>query len=113
MESAYGRASHMLTGEQKKSSKCQSFKLGDGTATEIFFSPVDNYDEMINALDVHCAKHRSSPLWVNNLIKPVLRAEREGEWPMYQWAVKQMMPHFSAAGHFNYAKTVLTIYSWT
>ena len=68
---------------------------------QLLFPTVDNYDEMINAQDVHCAKHRTSQLWVNNLIKPVLimmsfvRAEREAEWPMHLWTVKQTMPYFS------------------
>ena len=104
LESAYGRASHMLTGKQKNHRNVSVLRSVMEQLLRDLFPPVDNYDEMINALDVHCAKHRSSPLWGNNLIKPVLRAEREGEWPMYLWAVKQMMPHFSAAGHFNYAK---------
>ena len=33
---------------------------------------VDNYDEIINAPDVHCTKYRTSQLWGNNFIKPVL-----------------------------------------
>ena len=56
------------------------------------------------------SKSKSSKLWVENLLKPVLlvmlfvRAEREGEWPLHLYAVKKMMPYFFAAGHHNYAR---------
>ena len=33
-----------------------------------------------------------------------VRAEREADWLLHLWAVKQMMPYFFAAAHFNYAK---------
>ena len=56
------------------------------------------------------AKSKTSQLWIDGLIKPVLlmmlyvRAEREAEWPLHLYAVSQMIPYFFAAGHPNYAR---------
>ena len=33
-----------------------------------------------------------------------VRAEREADWALHLWAVKEMIPYFSAAGHVNYAR---------
>ena len=33
-----------------------------------------------------------------------VRAEREADWPLHLWAVKEMPPYFFAAGHCNYAR---------
>ena len=49
-------------------------------------------------------------LWVDCLIIPLwiallfIRAEREANWPLHLFCVKQMIPYFFAAGHLNYAK---------
>ena len=51
------------------------------------------------------AKH-----WINNLIYPVflmmmyIRAEREGEFGLHLYCCQKMIPYFSAAGHWNYAR---------
>ena len=51
-------------------------------------------------------RHRINTL---NLIKPVLtmmyvRTEREGEWPLHIFAIKEMIPYFSASCHINYTR---------
>ena len=33
-----------------------------------------------------------------------IRAKREGEWLLHLAAIRQMIPYFFAAGHFNYAR---------
>ena len=30
-----------------------------------------------------------------------VRAEREGDWPLHLWAVREMLPYFFAAGHYE------------
>lgn len=68
------------------------------------------YDDMVAELDILASQSRTAKHWVENLIKPVLimmmyvRAEREGEWALHLYAVKQMLPYFFAAGHVNYAR---------
>ena len=53
---------------------------------------------------------KTSKLWVDCLIKPVLltmlyvRAEREGDWALHLYAVSKMIPYFFAAGHHHYAR---------
>ena len=59
------------------------------------------------------SRSRTSKLWVDNLIKPVLimmqfvRAEREGDWPLHLSAVSAMIPYFFASSHFNYARYII------
>ena len=49
-------------------------------------------------------------MWVNCLITPVFLmmlcvwAEREADWHLHLYAVKEMLPYFFAAGHQNYAR---------
>ena len=33
-----------------------------------------------------------------------VRAEKEGDWPLYLYVVSKMIPYFFAAGHQNYAR---------
>lgn len=68
------------------------------------------YSQLINTLEERSLQSRTTKLWVDNLIKPVLimmlfvRAEREADWPLHLLATKMMMPYFFSAGHFNYAR---------
>ncbi len=34
----------------------------------------------------------------------LVRAEREGDWPLHLWAVEDMLPYFFASSHVNYAR---------
>ena len=64
-------------------------------------------------LETEASKSQTTKLWVDVLIKPVLltmmlvRAEREGDWPLHLASYKQMLPYFFAAGHVTYARYVL------
>ena len=70
----------------------------------------NNMEEMQNLLTTISSQTRTSKLWVNNLIRPVLymmlyvRAEREGDWMLHIHAVTKMVPYFFAAGHPNYSR---------
>ena len=54
--------------------------------------------------------NRTTKLWLNNLINPVLimmqfvRAERKGDSSLHVFCVNEMMPYFFSAGHVNYAR---------
>ena len=67
-------------------------------------------DEMDNLLNELRTGSKTSKLWVDSLIKPVLltmlyvRAEREGDWGLHLFAVSKMIPYFFAAGHHHYAR---------
>ena len=71
---------------------------------------LETYEDMIISLEEISEQSKTTRLWVDCLIRPVLlmmmfvRAEREGDWPLHLWAVQEMMPYFFAAGHHNYAR---------
>ena len=71
---------------------------------------IDSMEALLERLDDATAASKTSKLWVDCFIKPVLltmlyvRAEREGDWPLHLVAVKQMLPYFFAASHVNYAR---------
>ena len=73
-------------------------------------TPVVCHQDLIQVLEDLSAQSKTTKLWVDVLIKPVLismlydRAEREGDWPLHIAAFRQMVPYFFAAGHVHYAR---------
>ena len=73
-------------------------------------SKVDTYESMMEVLETKASQSKTTQWWVENLVKPIfimmlfVRAEREVDWPLHLWAVKEMIPYFFAAGHCNYAR---------
>ena len=71
---------------------------------------VDNIDTLMTVLETTSRQSRTTKLWVDCLIKPVLiimsfvRAEREGDWLLHLSALEKMMPYFFSSGHINYAR---------
>ena len=70
---------------------------------------VDSNDDLMLVLERKASSSRTSKMCIENFIKPVLimlfvRAEREADWALHLWAVKEMIPYFFAAGHVNYAR---------
>ena len=64
----------------------------------------------MEVLETKASQSKTTQWWVENLVKPIfimmlfVRAEREVDWPLHLWAVKEMIPYFFAAGHCNYAR---------
>ena len=61
-------------------------------------------------LDQAASQSRTGKLWVQYirqvaLLQHFIRAERTGNWKMHLDCVREMIPHFHAAGHLNYAKS--------
>ena len=57
---------------------------------------------------MNCLEEKATAqLWFENLVKPVfrmmifVRTEREGDWPLHLWAVREMLPYFFAAGDYE------------
>ena len=79
---------------------------------------VSSFDELMQKLKARTAKSRTAKYWVKNLILLVMlmmiivfiRAEQEGEWTLYLWAVNEMIPFFFTAGHIHYARYGSLIY---
>ncbi|KAK5922319.1 hypothetical protein CgunFtcFv8_019592 [Champsocephalus gunnari] len=71
---------------------------------------LERMDDLMKILEDAASKNRTTKLWVDCLIKPVftimqyIRAEREADWPLHLATVKEMMPLFYTAAHFNYAR---------
>ena len=69
--------------------------------------------DLLECLDKITANSRTSKLWIECLVKPVLimssyvSAERESDWALHLSCLKQMLPLFFSAGHFNYARSAL------
>ena len=65
----------------------------------------DSYQDLLSTLDDLSSKSLLAKHWIQNLINPVfiamlyLPAEREADFPLYYYAVTQMMPYICAAGH--------------
>ena len=71
---------------------------------------INNYKTLMAYLEFKSNLSRTTKVWVDCLIKPVLillkfiRAEREGAWLLHLLAFEEMMPYFFASGHANYAR---------
>lgn len=69
---------------------------------------ISSMEALLGRLDGAAAASKTSKLWVDCFIKPVLlmmlyvHAEPEGDWPLHLVAVKQMLPYCFVASHVNY-----------
>ena len=72
---------------------------------------VKQLSEIISQLlDTVASESRTGKLWVQYirqvaLIQHFIRAERTGDWKLHLFCVREMLPHFHAAGHLHYAKS--------
>ena len=71
---------------------------------------VSDFDSLMACLETASQQSRTTKLWVDCLIKPVMimmafvRAEREGDWQLHLCTVEKMLPYFFSAAHVNYAR---------
>ena len=109
---AFGGVGKMLTGKEYPDNVRALRMLTEEILRPIFdeHPDVSNNGELLAVLTDHAEHSRTAKLWFTCLIKPVLnimqyiRAEREGDWPLHIASVRNMMPLFFAAAHFNYAR---------
>ena len=109
LKSAFDGVQHMLSGKKFP----QNVRVLHHVMEEVLSKVVkklDAYEDMIISLETISEQSKTTRLWVDCLIRPVLlmmlfvRVECEGNWPLHLWAVQEMMPYFFAAGHHNYAR---------
>ncbi len=112
LESVFGGVGKMLTGK-KFPQNVRALRL---IVEEILRDVLLNHpqlsttDELLLELERRSLLSKTTKLWVDVLIKPVLltlkyvRAEREGDWSLHLDTVYQMIPYFFAARHVNYAR---------
>ena len=108
MASVFAGVKQMLIG--KKFPMCmRALRM----VVEVILQTIDpqcHYDQLMEQLEEKAQRSRTSRLWVDCLIKPVLimmayvRAEREGDWLLHVACVKAIMPYFFAGGHHNYSR---------
>ncbi len=104
MRASFGGVTRMLTGKNFPQN-VRALRIVTEEVLRNALDNIDTYEELIALLECGATKSRTTKLWVDCLIKPVLimmmfvRAEREGEWPLHLLAVNAMMPYFFAAGH--------------
>ena len=70
----------------------------------------DTFDDLLQLLESRAVQNRTTKLWLDCLIKPVLimmlfvHAERETVWVQHLHVLALIMPYFFAVGHVNYAR---------
>jgi hypothetical protein len=57
------------------------------------------------------SKYPTAKLWIQymdmiNIMKIFIKAERMGDWQLYLYSLKKMLPFFAASGHSLYLKSV-------
>ena len=109
MECAFGGVSHMLAGKRFP----QNFRALRIVVEELLrgmLQETDNPDDLMAMLQNRSDESKTTKLWVDNLLKPVLlmmlfcRAEKEADWALHLYAVEHMIPYFFSACHPNYAR---------
>ena len=112
MKAAFGGVAHMLVGE-KFPQNVRALRLVTEEDLRPTIGQLNTPDELMNCLEEKATQNSTAKLWFENLVKPVfimmifVRAEREGDWPLHLWAVREMLPYFFAAGHWHYARYAL------
>ena len=109
LNSSFGGVPNMLVGKRFPQN-FRALRIVDQELLRDILSKVDTYERMMEVLETNASQSKTTPWWVENLVKPIcimmlfVRAEREGDWPLHLWAVKEMLPYFFAACHCNYAR---------
>lgn len=109
LQAAFGGVASMLSGK-KYPQNIRALRLLTEELLRGTIVHMNSHDSLMKVLDTKSQESRTTKLWVENLIKPVMlmmmfvRAEREADWPLHLFCVKEMLPYFYAAGHFNYAR---------
>ena len=118
MSSVFGGMPKMLTGKKfPQNVRAIRMVAKDPLRGIVHNKPLQRSDDLMHILKMEDNGNQTAKLWVDVLIKPVLlimmfiRAEREGDWPLYLATYKQMLPYFFAAGHVNYVRYGLC-YQW-
>lgn len=114
MKTAFTGVPKMLIGK-KYPENCRALRMIMEVLLGDILNDVNSYDEMIEILEERATRSRTTKIWLDSFIKPVLllmmytRAEREADFPLHLWCVDQMIKYFFAADHVNYARCVVMI----
>ena len=113
LSAAFSGVGKMLSGKKFPQNIRALRLLVEELLRPIFMTNSDslhNMDQLRQVLNTIASENRTSKLWIDCLIIPVLhmmtyiRAERESDWNLHLAVVEEMIPLFFAAGHVNYAR---------
>jgi len=112
LESTFAGVLKMLSGKKYPDNVRALRLLTEELLQPVFttHSSLTSMDGLMKILGDISKESRTARLWVTCLINPVftvmkyVRAEREGDWSLHLATVREMVPLFFAAGHFNYAR---------
>lgn len=109
MQAAFAGVPNMLHGKKfPQNVRALRMTAEEVLRTVLVNDDVQDFESMMLILEQRAEESRTTRLWLDVLIKPVLlmmlfvRAEREGEWPLHLLAAEAMLPYFGAAAHWNY-----------
>ena len=109
MKAALGCVAHMLVGKRFPQN-VRALRLVTEEVLRPIIGQLNTPDELVNCLEEKATQSSTAKLWFENLVKSVftmmtfVRTEREGDWHLHLWAVREMLPYFFAAGHWHYAR---------
>ena len=79
---------------------------------DLHLDDTEKFEEAMTSTLERASESSTGRLWVDGFIKPVtivhqyLRAEREGDWLLHHYCLREMLPYFIIAGHWNYARYI-------
>ena len=111
LSGVFGGVPKMLSGK-KFPQNVRALRMMTEVVLQIIMEDRPNMDAdgLMTILNATANQSRTSKLWIEVLIKPVLlmmayiRAEREGDWILHLTTFRKMLPYYFAAGHVNYAR---------
>ena len=113
LESTFGGVNKMLNGKKYPQNVRALRILTEEVLRPLIEEDPDGQTTFNSMLCNVASKSRTAKLWADVLVKGAMlmmmyvRAEREGDWCLHLYAVKEMIPYFFAAGHVNYARYAL------
>ena len=90
LKAAFGGVTRMLTGKNFPQNT-RALRMVVEELLRPIIAQAESHDDLMSTLENEATKSRTTKLWLENLIKPVLlmmiylRAEREADWPLHLW----------------------------
>ena len=99
LKHAFGGVEKVLSGK-KYPQNVRAFRLMTEELLHKHLEQIQSTDDLEKFFTDVSNKSNTSKLWVDCFVRPTFiimaftRAERESDWPLHLWALRQMMPYF-------------------
>ena len=109
MQSAFEGLLTMLSGKRFLQNM-RALRMVAEVVPEMIIKDADTDNHVISVLKKRSSKSRTAKPLIDNLIKPmmimmtIVRAERDGDWPLYISYVTVMMPYLFASNYYDYVR---------